>query len=377
MKNIIKKGGILLLLLSVALFMNIRLGYITLISCFCFLVFVQSFWSTTKMDRAGWMILLFCVLYVIFSAINGIDYTLSTLVLWLIAPPIFYYYGKRMTDLCETENDLLYFWFIILLCYALDVAIAGVSDIYSTGSFIANSRSLSVFEEQEFSATQLGLRLNIAMVGLPIAVLVSDKRLKLLYTLLTCLSVLVVIYLMNRTGLVILFLCLSTIVIMRSCYDRRFAIIALLVIFAGVYLLRSSDFYDWTVTQMYKARNEQEGLETRYSRWIEHVGYLFEYPFSWAKRGEVYYVHNMWLDIARISGIIPFLMLVGLTVNFFVKAIKDALKYKMVQHYFILGLTICFFASCFVEPILGGTHFMLYCLLWGCQSSLCKKTLLI
>ena len=329
------------------------------------------------MDRAGWMLLLFCVLYVIFSAINGIDYTLSTLVLWLIAPPIFYYYGKRMTDLCETENDLLYFWFIILLCYALDVAIAGVSDIYSTGSFIANSRSLSVFEEQEFSATQLGLRLNIAMVGLPIAVLVSDKRLKLLYTLLTCLSVLVVIYLMNRTGLVILFLCLSTIVIMRSCYDRRFAIIALLVIFAGVYLLRSSDFYDWTVTQMYTARNEQEGLETRYSRWIEHMGYLFEYPFGWAKRGEVYYVHNMWLDIARISGIIPFLMLVGLTVNFFVKAIKDALKYKMVQHYFILGLTICFFASCFVEPILGGTHFMLYCLLWGCQSSLCKKTLLI
>lgn len=363
------------MLLSVALFMNNRFGYITLISCFCFLVLVRSYWFSTRMDRAGWLLVLYCALYVALSGINGFEYTYHTLMLWLIAPPFFYYYGKRITDVCDTERDLLYVWFIILLCYALDVVIVGVNGIASSGSFIADARTLALYEGQDFSATQLGLRLNIGMVGLPIALLVADKRLKLLYTLLTCFSVMIVVYLMNRTGLVILLLCLGAIVVMKSFSDKRFAIVALLAIVAVVGLLYMSDFNDWSVTQMYQARNEQEGLEARSSRWSEHINYLLSHPLGWARYGEVYYVHNMWLDIARISGLLPFVLLVGLTINFFVKAVRDAVKYKMVQDYFILGLNICFFASCFVEPILGGTHFMLYCLLWGCQSSLSRKTL--
>ena len=50
----------------------------------------------------------------------------------------------------------------------------------------------------------------------------------------------------------------------------------------------------------------------------------------------------MWLDIARISGLFPFCILFGLTISFFWKAIKYALKSGAESAYLILGLNLCF-----------------------------------
>lgn len=373
MRNIIKKGGFLFVLLCVALIMNNRFGYITMIGLFSIMVVASIVLRKPALDKIGLVVAIYCVLYIILSAFNGFNYSLSTLVLYLVAPPIFYYYGMRISDFCDTERDLSCVWFIIILCYALDVIITGVSNIVTTGEMFALNRSFSFYEGKEVGATNLGLPLDIGVVGVSMAILCSDRKMKVLYFILAFFSALIVIHLLNRTGLVVLFLCLVGLVCIKSIKSGKFLMLAVLFVLLVLSILGTTEILNSEVVSLYTERNEMEGLEGRSDRWVNNFSNLLLKPFGWAEDGETYYIHNMWLDIARVSGFLPFCILFVLSVSFFWKAIKSALKYDSESSYLILGLNICFFASCFVEPIYGGTHFMLYCLLWGCQSAWYKK----
>ena len=369
MKNIIKQGGWLFLLLCIALIMNNRLGYITMIGMFIVLALANGFMSKTKMDSKGWFLLVYCVFYIILSALNGFNYPLSTLVLYLFAPPVFYYYGTKISSFCDTESDFVNAWFLVVLCYALDVIVTGVNGIIESGSFFCLERQFSFYDGQDVSATMLGLPLNIGVVGLPMFFLCSKKQTKISYLLLAIFSTLIISYLLNRTGLVILCLCTFFLVAIKSLKDTKFliSIIVLAGIISGV-LLASSDIFNSDLFSLYAERNAEEGLVARSDRWLEHISNLIIHPLGWAENGKVYYIHNMWLDIARVSGILPFGILLSLSVSSFWKAFRCVLKYRTESAYLIFGLNTCFFLSCFVEPIYGGTHFMLYCLLWGSQS---------
>lgn len=373
MKNVIRKGGWLFVLLCVALIMNNRFGYITIIGLFLILAGSGIFFRKTTLDKTGLAIAIYCVIYIIFSTFNGFDYSLSTLILYLVAPPIFYYYGTRISDFCDTERDLSWVWFIILLCYAIDVIITGVSNIAETGELIATSRSLSFYEGQEVSATNVGLPLNIGVVGVSMAIFCSERKLKVSYFLLAFFSTLIVVHLLNRTGLVVLISCLIGLVGVRSLKSGKFLVMTVLLVLLVSFILGTTEIMKSEVVSLYAERNKVEGIEGRSDRWVDHFGNLLIKPFGWAEDGEIYYIHNMWLDIARVSGLVPFSILLVLSVSFFWKSIKNALKYNYESSYLILGLNICFFASCFVEPIYGGTHFMLYCMLWGCQFAWQKK----
>lgn len=374
MKNIIKKGGWSFVLLCVALVMNHRFGYITMIGIFVLIVIANALQSKMKMDNKGLCILLYCIFYIVLSAINGFTYSLSTLVVCLFAPPIFYCYGKRIVGFCGKEQDILLVWFLIVLCYTIDTIVVGIDSMLTSGEWFASERALSFYEGQVTSATVVGLPLNIGMVGLPLALIMSNKRLKPYYLMLTLCSILVVTYLLTRTGWVILMACLFLLVLIKGLKNKKFLVASVLLFVIGVVILiYSTNVLDSELVNLYSARNEAEGLEVRSDRWIDSVGKLFMHPFGWAEDGEVYYIHNMWLDIARMSGPLPFLLLSGLSVHFLINAFRNALRYNTDTWYLMLGLNLCFFASCFVEPVVGGTHFMLYCMLWGCQSSLDRK----
>ncbi len=377
MKNILKKGGFLFILLCIALIINNRMGYITIIGLFLISVCWKIITTKTRLE-SDWIVLIFyCLSYIIISAINGFNYSPGTLLLLLVAPPLFYYYGKTIPSFCNNERELILVWLIILFCYAIDTIIVGIDSMVVTGERFNTERNLMFYEGQDTSATQIGLALNVCMIGMPMALIISDKWLKIPYTLLTILSLLVVTYLLNRTGLVIFMLCLACILFFKTIHSKTYTIISILLILGVILFLQFSDFADSELYQLYDERNKTEGLEARSDRWIQHIENLLIYPFGWAKNGSIYYIHNMWLDIARVSGILPFILLCWLTIKYAIKAVRDVIRYKTECSYLMLSLNICFFLSCFVEPIYGGTHFMLYCLLWGSQSAWNKKYKLI
>lgn len=373
MKSILqylRRGGILFVLFCLALLINHRTGYVTLLSVFI-LLFGLTKLPKAKFDGLGIAVLLYSVLYILFSSFNGIEYQMSAYILYGICPYIFYMYGRYAAGRWTTENQHLTFWLLIILFYCIDIFVVSGISIVSSGELINSKREFSFTDSQDLSATLVGLCMDIGMIGLPMAILIKGVKLKLSYFSLFVMSLVVTVSLLNRTGLVVLVLCSAGVILWRARKDFSIliktglavAVIFLVLVYVGVINEQLIEFYT--------ARNEDlSTMGHRSYRWTYALSQLFTHPFGWARWGEVYYVHNMWLDIARISGIIPFSFLVFFAVKSFYLAFRLVSRTESVLSYLMLGLNICFFFSCFVEPIFGGTHFMLYIMLMGYENTL-------
>lgn len=370
-----KQGGIAFVILCLALLINHRNGYITMVGLFM-VMYGFTMMLKTKFDRNSLAIVAYCAFYLIISSINGISYQLPSLMLYGICPLIFYQYGKDVAGRWNTENQHLIFWLIIVFCYCVDIFWVCGHNIISTGELI-NLRREFAFEDGDaegVSATLIGLSMDIGMIGLPMTLFVKDKKLKLTYFFLCFASLIVTLHLLNRTGLVVLILCSAGLIIFRARKDIKMLVISAAFLLGFILILSYFDIISEELIASYTARNKDlSTMGDRTVRWASALENLFVHPFGWINYEHhirTFYVHNMWLDVARVSGIIPFILLVYMGVDTFLGAIRLVGKYEYTLSYLILGLNICFFASCFVEPILGGTHFMLYCLLWGYQHTL-------
>lgn len=371
----LKSGGLLFVLLCVSVLMNHRQGYITLIGIFSILV-ICSVTLRNKIDVGSITILYYVITYILFSSLNRFYYSSSTLVLYAIAPFTFYQFGTQIPKLFRSENAILTTWLIIIFCYSLDIFGVTIANIIDRGQITNASRTFSLDEGgmSILSATLVGLPMNIAMVGLPMFILIKNRILKFGYLIVFLLALLTTFSLLNRTGIVVAILCFVVVIGYRSRKNLSILLSATIGIGVIILLLFYFDVINTELLDLYNERNEDlSTMGTRTERWSIAFTNLIKHPFGWAPNGEIYYVHNMWLDIARISGIFPFIILVYMAVDSFRKA-YSLIKYKETAlSYLLLGLNICFFSSCFLEPIYGGTHFMLYCLLWGVENTLFLK----
>ena len=112
------------------------------------------------------------------------------------------------------------------------------------------------------------------------------------------------------------------------------------------------------------------GNRTQY--WIYALNNIFTHPFGWGDSVE--YMHNMWLDVAKIAGVLPFVILVIMTINSLISLYRILRIKNSEVPILFLGLYICFFLSLFVEPIAGGTHLFLFVMIWGMQESYFYKS---
>ena len=381
MKNIIKylkQGGLLFILLCIALALNNRFGYITLIGVFS----IITFWSVTirhKMDKGDFVILCYLICYILISFINGISYSLSSLVLYGIAPLFFYQYGKHITRSYKGENELITAWLIIIFCYCIDIFVIRISNIIDTGSLLSESREFYFKNNDELqkSATLVGLPMAIGMIGLPMFFIVKKIGLKISFLSLFILSILVTFSLLNRTGIAVAGLCFLAVIGYRYRKNGKLLFLSFFSVVSIVCILIYTGLISSDLLSAYDERNvDLATAGSRSYRWSNAIIDLFTHPFGWYQ-GNIYHVHNMWLDVARISGIIPFILLAYMAYDCFLKAFKLIKRYNNSFSYMMLGMNVCFFLTCFVEPIYGGTHFMLYCMLWGTERGLCNQTLAI
>lgn len=330
-----------------------------------------------KVDSGGLCLLIYGALYLMISSLNGFEYSIPVIFLYGLAPFIFYFFGRNVPYRFKTENSIVVFILIIVSCYCLDVFYVTANNIISTGEFINIRRDFNFTEDTQMgkAATLVGLAMDIGMVGLPIFIIARREKYRYLFLLLSILSIMVTLHLLNRTGLFVLLLCAVGVIGWKS-RKKPMAFLSAILLFCCLYWgLQAIGVVSDELLSYYDSRNDDlYSMGDRGHRWVYAVKQLFLSPFGWAKHGEIYYVHNMWLDIARVSGIVPFIILIVLTFRGFWQSFSYIRRNENVLSYLLLGLNICFFSSCFVEPIYGGTHFLLYCLLWGLQSTLDKKS---
>ena len=129
---------------------------------------------------------------------------------------------------------------------------------------------------------------------------------------------------------------------------------------------------DWLST--FAGRMEKGGSDDiasgggRSDRWIKSLENIFKKPLGWPAE-EFGHSHNLWLDVLRVAGVIPFFLLLLFSAKSF-KEIKHAVKNNLKNHslnVLIIVYYVAFSLVFMVEPIFEGMFemFVIFCLFVG------------
>lgn len=383
--HLLFKGNIILqILYCMMLLSSIWTGvsiYITVIFSFAILMFVPV---TKYIDKTAVLLLSFSIAYCLTLMCFDVA-SWTNLISYLICPFLFYCFGQFVVDRVDNIDQLTIFWSISILLFSVILYMSAIQDIIQNG-FVNITRSFSIWgastERSAISATLYGLIASLGLVGLPFFFIKTGTKpiIKCIFLILGICSIMTVLQLVNRTGLVVV--ALTFIILILYNYKSRFfhiiaACAALIFIFC---LLIKLQIINQDVFQAYIDRNDGVGSVStaggRTERWITGFQNIFIYPFGWAHAKIQYsYAHNLWLDVARAGGILSFIPLVIATV-FSYKIFFKLLRFRDRKFMpLLLGLNVCFFLSSFVEPVIEAIplYFYLYLMLWGMQSQLLLK----
>ena len=350
--------------------------YVKFFFCIYALILIKN---RVSFDSMALWLLIFSVSYSLFGLLNH-HFTLLFFS-YIIAPFTYYLLGKYVIKDLSLNNVI---WFVILTILSLGLYVyIGAIIQMKAGILVSVTRKIDLPYIDEMAATLLGAVVSLGFCGLPMFLKYGNLKniQSWLFLLLFFFSLLVILHLSNRTGMVVILVCLVFSFFYRVKRISRLAmiIITFITVFVLIELWQKYGILFDDFVSSFETRNDNSSIETggdRTTRWIDAIGNLFTSPLGWDPTyGRV---HNYWLDVARVGGIIPFIALIVATI----KSIIVSLKMFNIKHslfiFLLLELYICFFLTCMVEPILEGisTYTYLFCMLWGMQKQFCLSYLL-
>lgn len=374
-KDIIKsfkiKELLLLLLLMCILIWVHGLGMVTMLALWCmFFIFVVPFEYYKGKLFPG--ILLFTFLYSAFGLMNGFM-TIPKLIGLCLPMALFYIMGKFLVIRIRKPIHLILLLILLLICYQFEVYTSFL-DSYFNGFYTMNDKRVFYLggdENRALTATLVGLNISVSMAGLASFIILKGyTKLRILCLVLFLMAVFTTTYLLNRTALVIAIV--STLVVLSYFYRKNKTALVFIIsgIFVSSLIVYKMGWISSDILMAYEERNfDLNTAGQRTTKWVDTFKEIFQYPFGWADLASSsnYYAHNMWLDIARVTGILPFLSLLLVSVQ----ALFIQLRlFRIKADYFVAvttGINVCFLLSCFVEPVYGGLHLFLWAMLWGMQ----------
>lgn len=236
-----------------------------------------------------------------------------------------------------------------------------------------------------WSATGAGF-LNTMLFSLPVYGLFMEKR-KLVKMTMLSMTILCMLYqflLGTRTQMVIFLLVpgISALLELTQRGDWKLAVkllAAATVIALGVWMCWRFDFLNFREfveqSNLVARFAEKEGLrysnQERLAQFAEGLRNLYEYPLGGLKQR--FYYHNLWLDISRVSGLIPMvLMLVyhGLTLFHAIQLFRNRWLDAGARNV-IFCVYVGVLMNCFVEPVMEGllSLFLAFCVINGLTDS--------
>lgn len=345
------------ILLILALSTTFYDGNMIRVFLFCFSVFLVC--PISKLyDNNTLLISCYSILYGIFSFINGEVLSASGLLYIIVPGVLFYLFGKYVGILnYDKREKIIWFYLIVILSFASNIYYHLLFNIQNVGS-IVNTERVMVSSQQDSiaSATMIGLYVSLGLSCLPAFIFDSGWKLSRWVSLLIfTFSILSVVFLINRTGvfITIAVTLIAYIYISKTTsYKVVTKFILILIAVLICYFLFGENLS--VIETAYSDRNVD--LSTggdRFNRWLEAIHNLFSSPLGWSSRAK--YAHNMWLDVARVSGVIPFVLLIIITYRYY-NILKQFCKISNDKHFNMIFISIftCFMCTCFVEPVVQG-----------------------
>jgi len=380
-KLFIQKEFFLLFLLLVFLIDPLSKGIYVFYILLLFFLTKLSFLSY-KLDGKGFLLLLFSIFYSLFYSLNPLGGA-QMLIIYTLAPFIFYNIG-RYFSMNYSSKEILYFLFVFFaIGYAFIPTVSIIIHIIENG--FTGDRNLSLLWDTnyELSATLIAAHFTLIMSSLGIVFVPGanelERRIKLVMIVAFIISLFCILRLASRTQIfisVITFTLSVLYLILRLPLNKKipllFVIFSSVIVFVVVYF----SFSDSVIFNIFNERNNEDveyvmSGSGRTRIWLRSVGNVFSYPFGW-NSGGVNFAHNLWLDVSRVAGILPFLSLCIFTI-LNILLIYNIIRRSPENHFFnitILSYFIGVNAVFFVEPIMEGllSFFLIYCLFIGILS---------
>lgn len=372
MKSTFKLDKILLLALFPVLISSLWLYNLYLLYFFavlCWIIIPYKKWW----DGISIPLLSFSVFYAGIVLYKGENPGWSFIFSMLFAPTAFYRLGcflmKYIQDEMQRQKTLLFivgvYLFPLFLLTAQDIALTGL---------VNDSRQMlmDLGKDDSRNATLYGLMASagIGFIG-TIFIKQQNKWLKMGLILVAALSLLSVIHLVNRTGLVICVACLFVGFALSTRMNvSKMLPILLVFIVVGVFLSESG-ILDSDVSEAYADRDDRNddansaNAGGRTELWLDAIGNLFVSPLGWKLKS---YAHNLWLDIARVGGWLAFFPFVKATIAYMMK-VKTTLRNggENGTLMLLLSVNVAMLLNAAVEPVIDGSplFFSLLMMIWG------------
>ena len=335
-------------------------------------------------DFTSLLLLLFSFFYFSIQILNGFDVEFRTFIIFIILPFSYYILGYYIVDKYKNVNVHLFFLFYILLSFGFQHFYITIIDIYSVG-LINPYRQLSIVGniQQGITLRIVALSAFLSLSGILICKCKTnyENKIKKMGLLMSFLALICTLHYLSRTGIA-LFL-LSFIFTYMYLYRNNIKHLLLMLLLFSIFLVIfdsifniSSIIFNSELFSLYKDR-EIDGSSLydaggRVERWLGGISMLFSYPFGYNLLEKGYtYAHNLWLDVSRVSGIIPFGLLIIIGIQNIIIAYKilfsHTFHFPKLYSVSLLLLLLNFYIQSSMEPILEGQpmFFMYYILFCG------------
>lgn len=381
-KYFVKNEFILLLIIFIVLinpfFYGSRLGLL-------FFVFVVS--KPDKFlpifDRNVFYIFTFSLTYGILSSLrvdNSRQEGILAIISDVIVPFSIYLVGKYLSSKYKDIQIYLFILFFIGFSFSLIPIISILDQIFLSG-FLEGARNMYLIWDKNtvISATALGscFLFNMSSIGL-IIVKKNTKfelRLTLANIILFVLSMVCILRLGSRTQILLSLVSIFVAFILNIKRQSLFNIFIKFLSFSSIFFyLYSNTNQDSEIFQFYADRignGNGYGIDDaggRSNRWIGALQSIITDPFGWEFE-RFGHAHNLWLDVARVSGIIPLFFLLFFTFSAFKNWIRvvSYFKNELFIKTYISILFLLFILQFSVEPVIEGMYllFLSFCLFVG------------
>lgn len=378
--RISKHIGIPIILIMIGYLINpFKLGFLFGYPLILVILSKQSF-IKKNLDLDFLLLLVLSAVYALFYAFDPVQGTQSIIV-YFIFPALFYLLGKYIWSRLGNTHALFVLLMIVGVVYSLSGLISVMINIMENG-FGQIDRSIPMFwspSADGVAATIMGSFFVFNMC-IPALLVYVPKKLNLLFRIamisIFILSILCVLRIGTRTQIAIFVITtLVSLIYIIPRQSLRRNTIMFIVFVGGVFFLIQNLSIDLNSDLLSAFADRMEGSNSnlasgggRTQRWTKSLEYIFVKPLGW-KVEEFGHSHNLWLDVLRVSGIIPFFLLIIFSVRSYIN-IKRATKIDKKEIYFnnqiriyALGLFLLFM----VEPIFEGMFslFVVFCFLMG------------
>lgn len=323
-------------------------------------------------------LLAFSLFYTWMVVMTGRNDSNFILIAYSIAPVAFYRWGRSLMYNFVDDSQREKLLFTIILCYLLTLFVVTIKDINDVGIInISRSMSAGIGHADTLSATLYGL---MASLGIGcISYLFADRYnlwIRFGFVILSLLSLLVVLHLINRTGLFIFIGCMLLAFLLASKITVPRIIKTLFTVGCIVGLIAASGIFGEELFLAYQNRETTAGYSSaelggRTELWMDSISKLATHPFGWQRTR---YAHNLWLDIGRVGGWGSLLLFLIVSAKWF-KSIMRLIKVRQSPFsLLIISMNVSVLLASFVEPVIEASilYFSLLMMLLGITESISK-----